>query len=160
MIATTAVVLVLAVRAAGCHRPDSAPEPAAPSVAAPRVLHRPAAWAGEGTERPGGGGSNPAASVTAVARRAVAAYIGFEHRPRSRPARALLGQTFSAAITRQLVADPPRAPGHAVPALRPLVVASEGRRGFTATAITRRGELYLVLWLERIRGRLVVTALG
>jgi hypothetical protein len=160
MIAATAVVLVLAVRAAGCHRPDTATEPAAHPVAAPHVLHRPAPWAGEGAERPGGGRFKPAASVTAVARRAVAAYLAFEHRPRSRPARALLGQTFSAAITRQLDADPPHPPVHAVPALRPLVVASEGRRGFTATAITRRGELYLVLWLERIRGRLVVTALG
>jgi hypothetical protein len=160
MIAATAVVLVLAVRAAGCHRPDTATEPAAHPVAAPQALHTPAPWAGEGAERAGGGRFKPAASGTAVARRAVAAYIGFEHRPQSRSARALLGQTFSAAITRQLVADPPRAPGHAVPALRPLVVAPDGRRGFTATAITRRGELYLVLELQRIRGRLVVTALG
>jgi hypothetical protein len=160
MIAATAVVLVLAVRAAGCHRPDTATEPAAHPVAAPQALHTPAPWAGEGAERAGGGRFKPAASVTAVARRAVAAYIAFDHRPRSRPARALLGQTFSAAITRQLVADPPHTPGHAPPALRRLIVAPDGRRGFTATAITRRGELYLVLELQRIRGRLVVTALG
>lgn len=160
MIAAAAVVLALAVRAAGCQQPDGPAAAAPPSIAVPRARHPSAATAGEGSERPVGRRLNPASPVTAAARRAIGAYRAFERRPRSRRARARLGLAFGTAPARELVSDPPRTPRHALPALRPLVVASDGRRGFTATALTRRGELYLVLDLERIRGRFVVTALG
>jgi hypothetical protein len=45
----------------------------------------------------------------------------------------------------------------ALPALRPLIVTPEAAARWTAIAITRRGELYLIVELEQTRRGVVVT---
>jgi hypothetical protein len=160
LLGAAAVTVALATRAAGCSRQGETGVPRPRPAAAPQAVHGLTSSAGEGAERPGGERSATPSSVTASARRAVAVYRAFERHPRSRHARALLGRAFSAELARRLVADPPRTPGHELPALRPLVVTPDGRGRFSVTVLTRRGELYLVLELQQIRDRVVVTALG
>jgi hypothetical protein len=136
VIGAALIALVAILRLAACGSPDPINPRAGATHATQRIVRRAAQPdAGEGAEQPGGGSANIPASVRAAARRALATYRARELEPRW------------------------RRDGVQLPALRPLVVAPAGQGRWSATAITRRGELYLVIDLEQAAGGIVVTAL-
>jgi hypothetical protein len=129
------IVLVAVIRLAACgapHQVRSSAVGAHWALAVTATTQEPDA--GEGTERPGRGEAGPPPAVVRAARRALATYRTRELQPPWRRARVRL------------------------PALRPLVVAPTGHGRWRATAITRRGELYLVIEVRRTARRIVVTA--
>jgi hypothetical protein len=130
------LALVAVIRLAAC----GAPHPARSSAvdahtvqAVTETTQEPDA--GEGAERPRRGAPGPPRAIGGAARAALATYRARELQPARRRA------------------------GVSLPALRPLVVAQTGPRRWTATAITRHGELYLVIELRRTAGRIIVTGL-
>jgi hypothetical protein len=129
------IALVAVIRLAACEAPQQVRSSAVDAQSAPAVTETTRGPdAGEGTEQPRKRYAGPPPAVVRAARGALAAYRARELEP------------------------PRRRIGVRLPALRPLVVAPTGPRRWTATAITRRGELYLVIELQRTARRIVVTA--
>jgi hypothetical protein len=134
--AATVIMLVAVVRLAACRSPQQVTTRAAVTHAEPNVIRRLAEPdAAEGAEQPRTESAGIPSSVRTAARRALASYRARELEPRWR---------------RDEVSLPP---------LRPLVVAPVGPRRWSATAITRRGELYLVIELRQTARGIAVTAL-
>jgi hypothetical protein len=134
--AAAVITLGAALRLAAYGAPGRVTKRAAAPHADPNVARRAAIPdAGEGAEHPSGGSAGVPASVRTAAVRALASYRSRERTPRWRRG------------------------GVRLPALRPLVVAPAGPRRWGAIAITRRGELYLVIDLQRTARGVVVTAL-
>jgi hypothetical protein len=128
------------------------------ALAAPQTTRAQTLDVGEGSESKGGLRDRVPHTARVAARHAIAAYRALEAHPASPHALSRLAPLLAEPVLAALRAQPPRPTGRP-PALAALVVASTGPGQWTATALTRRGEPYLVLELRRVGRRLVVTGL-
>ena len=159
LLAAIAVVCALAVRlVASGPAADPPPMRASGHVAPPSQSLPTAAPVGEGSESAGRPVRQVPGSVRRAARRAVRAYRRLERVPGSSRAEHKFRRLLAASVGDDLLpeASHSRLRGRS-PALRPLAVAPSGTRRWTATALTRRGELYLILELAQTSRGLVVT---